>query len=347
MDTALPAATATPPPPMQLTRRRKAAIIVRLLLSEGADIPLDTLPGETQAALTSEIAAMRYIDGGTLRVVVGEFLQALDQVGLAFPGGLDGALSLLDGHLSDETRAELLASRPGAGPPDPWVRIAAMEAEQLLPLTLSESTEVAAVLLSKLSTAKAAELLSRLPGERARRIALAVSQTGRVSPHTVARIGETVLELLQSAPTPAFTEAPEARIGAILNIAPAATRDDVLSGLESADAGFAQRVKKKIFTFADIPTRVVDRDVPAITRAVAPDDLVTAIAAADGGEADAAEFILANMSQRMAASLREEAAERGAVSTREAEAAMAAVVAAIRALEADGALSLILPDEAA
>ena len=59
----------------------------------------------------------------------------------------------------------------------------------------------------------------------------------------------------------------------------------------------------------------------------------------------AADFILANMSQRMAQALREEIAERGKVKEKEAEAAMNQIVSAIRRLEADRDLTLIAEEE--
>lgn len=325
-----------------MSRRRKAAIIVRLLLSEGASLPLGALPDDLQTALTAEIGAMRYIDGDTLRAVVAEFLEELEKIGLTFPGGIEGALRLLDGHISAEAVAGL---RNEGGPPDPWPRIAAMEVERLLPLVQAEATEVAAVLLSKLGTGKAAELLGQLPGERARRIACAVSLTAQVSPEIVARIGATLLDQLEALPKRAFADPPGARMGAILNATPAATRDDVLAGLQEADAGFADTVRRAIFTFTDIPDRVEPRDVPAITRGIAGDVLVTALAGAAGVADAAAAFVLENMSRRMADQLRGEVEERGTVKAKDADAAMAEVVSAVRALADAGEITLIMQEE--
>lgn len=326
-----------------LNRRRKAAIIVRLLLNEGLNLPLDRLPGSLQADLTSEIGSMRYIDAETVKSVVGEFLDELGRVGLTFPGGLDGALALLDGHISAEAADSL---RPDGGPVDPWPRLAALPVETLVPLITAESTEVAAVILSKIDTALAARVLGQIPGEQARRIAYAVSLTGRVAPETVQQIGETLLGQLDRKPVTAFDLPPEDRVGAILNLSPSATRDTVLAGLEDDDAGFAAGVRKSIFTFNDIPARLPERQVPSVTRAVAQDVLVTALAGAAGVADAAAEFILSNMSQRMADQLREEIEERGKVKLAEAEEAMAEIVQAIRSLESSGEVTLIQPDAA-
>lgn len=330
-------------PRAPLNRRRKAAIIVRLLLNEGLKLPLDRLPGPLQADLTSEIGSMRYIDADTVKSVVGEFLDELGRVGLTFPGGLDGALALLDGHISPEAASSL---RPAGEPVDPWPRLAALPVETLAPLIVAESTEVAAVILSKLDTALAARVLGQIPGEKARRIAYAVSLTGRVDPETVLRIGETLSAQLERKPVTAFDLPPEDRVGAILNLSPSATRDQVLAGLEEEDSGFAAGVRKSIFTFADIPARLPERQVPSLTRAVPPEVLVTALAGAVGVADATSEFILSNMSQRMADQLREEMDERGTVKLAEAEAAMAEIVQAIRSLEASGEITLIQPEEA-
>jgi flagellar motor switch protein FliG len=45
-----------------LSRRAKAAIVVRLLLNEGADLPLEDLPDDLQIALTQQMGAMRLVD---------------------------------------------------------------------------------------------------------------------------------------------------------------------------------------------------------------------------------------------------------------------------------------------
>ena len=217
----------------------------------------------------------------------------------------------------------------------------------MLPVLEQESVEVAAVMLSKLAVPKAAELLGRLPGDRARRVAYAVSMTGNVDPETVRRIGMSLASQIEAQPPKAFDTGPVERVGAILNVSGAVTRDVVLRGLEAEDAGFAELVRRAIFTFGHIPARVAPRDVPKLIRIVEPALLVTALAAAQTA-ADllaTAEFLFANMSQRMAQSLREEMVARGKVKEKDAETAMAAVVAGIRQLETAGEIVLIREED--
>lgn len=331
----------------RLNRRQKAAIIVRLMMAEGSPLPLTALPDAMQAELAQQIGQMRLVDRATLEQVVGEFLSELEQAGLSFPGGLDGALSLMEGHISSDTASRLrrmMGVRPDM---DPWDRITALPVEQLQPVLAEESTEVSAILLSKLPAAKAATLLGDLAGDKARRVAFAMSRTGNVEPTTVRRIGIALLTQIDNQPARAFASGPVERVGAILNIAQEQTRSAVLDGLATDDAGFAEQVRRAIFTFIHIPARLEPRDVPRALRAVDQPTVVTALAAAAGqpDRAAAAEFILANLSQRMAQGLRDEIAERGRVKEAEGAAAMTAIVEAIRRLEVAGEITLIREEE--
>ena len=324
-----------------LNGRAKAAVVVRLLLNEGADLPLEELPEDLQAELTKQMGVMGLVDRTTLSSVIQEFADTLDGVGLHFPNGLAGALNAMDGKISPQTAARLRKEAGVRQAGDPWVRLRGLATEELVELARGESIEVAAVLLSKLDVESAAALLGQLPGPLARRITYAVSRTGAVTPDTVDRIGLSLAGQLDLKPIVAFDDGPDERIGAILNQSTAMTRDDLLSGLEETDEDFANAVRRTIFTFAHLPARLAANDVPKLMREVDQAILVTALQAATNSDlGEAAEFLLNSTSTRMADSLREEMTERGTVELLEGETAMTAVIAATRRLELAGDLKL-------
>lgn len=332
----------------RLSRRQKAAIVVRFLLTEGADLPLAQLPDAMQAELTATMAKLRYVDRATLAQVVQEFLDELEAVGLAFPGGMAGALALLDGRISRHTAERIRREAGVRQTGDPWTRLRARPVEDLVPFALDESIEVAAVLLSKLDVSTAAALLGKLPGERARRITYAVSLTAGITPEAVQRIGVSLAAQLDARPDRAFDDAPVDRVGAILDFSRAATREEVLEGLEATDAAFAARVRRAIFTFADIPARLDRRDVPKVLRGLDQARLATALSGAlavGAGDGDAAEFLLASLPRRLAETLRESVADTTA-DPAEAEAAMGEIVAEIRRMETAGEITLAVPPAA-
>ncbi|MEX0308224.1 MAG: flagellar motor switch protein FliG [Ruegeria sp.] len=332
--------------PRNLSNREKAAVVVRLLLNEGADIPLENLPDLLQEQLTHQLGQMGLVDRVTLAAVAQEFADALDGVGLSFPHGLAGALDAVNGKIAPATAARLRKVAGVRQIGDPWQRLREVPAEDLAEMANAESAEVAAVMLSKLETAKAAQLLGHLPGPTARRITFAVSKTANVTPEAVERIGWSLAAQLDQRPASAFRDGPGERVGAILNQSPAATRDGLLTALDEEDADFANTVRQSIFIFAHIPARIQPRDVPAILRSVDQAVLVTALAGASTEDDSAVvEFVLTNMSSRMADNLREEMTERDKIKQSDAEEAMSQIVAAIRALLDEGAITLVEMDE--
>lgn len=332
--------------PAPLSRRAKAAIVVRLLVNDGADVPLEELPEELQARLTHQMGSMRTVDRDTLAAVVDEFVEELEKIGLTFKGGIAGALDALEGKISRQTAARLRKEAGVRAAGDPWARLRDMGPDSLLAVLQNECVEIAAVLLSKLDIPLAAALLGRLPGPQARRITYAVSQTAGVSPDAVDRIGLSLAAQFDTRKELAFASGPVERVGAILNSSTTYTRDDVLTGLDETDQGFANAVRKAIFTFSNIPSRIAPRDVPRILREVDMKQLVIAIAGAeDAGFAKSRDFIYENMSGRMADQLREDVEELGAVKPAVAEEAMSAIVTAIRALERNGDILFVVEED--
>ncbi|SFB70700.1 flagellar motor switch protein FliG [Tropicimonas isoalkanivorans] len=331
------------PSRMALSRRQKAAVIVRLLLSEGEKVPLDALPEEAQAELTEQFGELRLIDRDTVGAVVREFVEEMEAVGLTFPGGIEGALGMLDGHISPSTAARLRREAGVAARGDPWERISSLAPERLLRVLEEESAEVGAVMLSKLRVAQAAELLGQIPGPRARVLSYAISRTSGIQPETVRRIGLSLAAQFDSEPTGAFDDGPVQRVGAILNYSRAATRDDVLEGLDETDAEFAAEVRRAIFTFAHIPSRVTPRDVPRIVRAIDQPVLVAALSFAAGDKMmeAARDFLLENMSKRLADAVKEEMQDAGPVKAEAGEDAMNVVVSEIRQMVESGELLLV------
>jgi flagellar motor switch protein FliG len=330
-----------------LDRRRKAAIVVQLLLADGQKPPLSVLPEEAQVVLARAIGALGPVDRGTVETVVAEFAREVAGLGIAPPQGTEGALAALGPHISPAAARRLRAEATGEGQ-DHWAEVLALPLAVLLRAAEAESVEVAAVLLSKLPVGRAADLLGQLPGERARRIAHAVSSTADVPVAAVRRIGAALAAEYGDPPPPAFSQPPGERLGAILNSSREEMRTGLLAVLETEDGAFAAAVRRAIFTFPQIPQRLRPADVPRVLRGVEPRPLVQALAAgraAGGAEGAAVDFLLGWLPQRMAESLREEMASVGSLRRAEGEAAQAAVVAAIRRAEAAGEIVLVDPEE--
>ncbi|MDO5605490.1 MAG: FliG C-terminal domain-containing protein [Paracoccus sp. (in: a-proteobacteria)] len=326
---------------MELTPRQKAAVIVRQLLDSGENLSLEQLSSAAQTALAQEMALMEMVDCDTRDRILDEFCDSLEQVGLIFPAGLDDTLNLLGDTLSRDITDRLRRMAAMSGDADPWDRIAAMPPQQLSQLALAEAVEIAAVMFAQLPVPKAAEAFGLMAPGRARAIAYAMSLTSGIEAGALKRIGIALLHAAEGLARPALDGGPVEKVGAILNFTAAGTRDEVLTGLDEDDADFAREVRRSIFTWANIPQRIDPRDIPRITREVDPLALQRAMAGARDGNLATVQFILSNLSTRMAESLREEVETLGRLSATEAEQAMADVIGTIRRMEEAGELFLI------
>lgn len=335
--------------PMQLqtglSPRQKAAVIVRLLLDDEDATSLSQLNTDNQTLVAEAMADMEIVDRQTRDAIITEFCDNLEAVGVTFPGDMDGTLAMLGSRLSDVSADHLRRIAATSGHGDPWTRIAALSGETVLRLANAEAVELVALMLSKLPVERASETFVALPRDRARAVAQAMSMTAGVSPQALQRVGLILLQAAEAIPRPAISTPATERMGAILNFATADLRDEVLGALEEQDVGFAGSVRKAIFIFAHIPTRIEARDIPRITREVDQAVLIRALAGTTPADTATADFILANLSQRMADGLREEREALGKLRARDIEEAMNEVVAVVRRMADAGDLTLILPSD--
>lgn len=331
-------------PPSPLTGRQKAAIVVRLLLEEGATPAFSAMPDTLQADLARQFVKMGSVSRSTIAEVVEEFGAAIDTVGITFPRDLDDALGSLEGVISTAAASRLRREAGKREQQSPWESIDTVDADRLAEVVARESPEIAAVILSKLSVPKAAEILGMLPGNMARRITYSISLTGSIHYDTVHRIGLSLATELYTDPAHAFADGPVGRVGEILNAAKVSTRDEVLEGLEAEDEEFAEKVRRSLFAFSDIATRVDGKDIARIQPKVEQADLTVIKSAATGKVEASIDFFLANISQRLAGMIADAAEDRGPAPDSELEAAMGRVVGVIRTMEREGELQLGAPE---
>lgn len=327
--------------PRRLRQQQKAAVIVRLLLGQGVSPGVGRLAPHHQTKLAHIISQLGNIDRKTLAMVVREFTDQIDNLALSFPDGLAETLELLEPYLGEGALAALRATAERSEGNDPWARVAKQPVERLTPLMDSESAEVCAVLLSKLSVAKAATLLAALPEDRGEVVAHTVALTETITPELVDRIGIHIATVLEAIPPQAFAKTAAERVGAILNSTPQAAREKMLEGLNTRDAPFAKDVRKSIFSFNHIPIRVDPPDVQIIVRKADAKSIIVAFAAGLAAAPLTVEFLLENMSKRLAEQMRDEAEGLGQPKPEEGEAAMADLVSTIRDLEAAGEITLL------
>ncbi|MBL4874814.1 MAG: hypothetical protein JKY41_15900 [Rhodobacteraceae bacterium] len=325
-----------------ISKSHKAAILLSVLIKAGATPNLDDIATGSLKGIVDIMASFGEVDRRTVDLVILEFLSELQDFGLSMRGDLEDTLTSLKGHVSEKALENIRKAYVRSPSVDVWVRIASAEAAQLQTCLGDEHLQVAATVLSKIPSTLAAQVLGAMEPARARETMLTIINSRKISADIIELIGQSISDSLFSQDAPSvFTTTPVERAGNIMNFAQSDIRDRLMEDFEVNDPATAEKIRKVMFTFADIPARVQPRDVSAITRTVDPEILLRALKNAP----TEAEFILSGLSTRIADQLREELSELEPVKKKDAEAAMNELIIGIRELESSGAITLITEDD--
>ena len=105
--------------------------------------------------------------------------------------------------------------------------------------------------------------------------------------------------------------------------------------------GSTDKIKRGLLTFEDLPKRLPKTAVPLIFRDMDPKELLAALKSGQEIEPDTVEFLFANISQRMAEQYKEQVEDLGALSGKEVDAAIIALMSFISRREKSGAIIYI------
>lgn len=329
-----------------VSKQQKAAILLSVLL-EGENTPnLDHIATEDLKNTVDTMASYGEVDRSTVDLVILEFLSELDEFGISMRGGLEGTLTSLKGYVSDKSLENIRKAYVRSPSVDVWTSISSAEVPLLKACLANEHPQIKATVLSKIPSALSAELLGSMDPHEAREVMLAIINANDIEPEILEIIGQSINETLFSEDGPSvFDKTPVERAGDIMNFAQSEIRERLMNEFGESDPETAERIRKVMFTFPDIPTRLLPRDVSAVTRTVPPDVLLKALKGAETSSPEVVEFILSSLSSRIADQMREELAETEAGKKKDMEAAMNEIIMGIRQLESDGAITLIIEED--
>ncbi len=331
-----------------LTQRQKAAIIVKLLIGGGISLEDLELDADAIWKITNSMAGLGVVGKDVVDGVTAEFILEMERMGLVFERDLDGSLKAMEGQIDSETLSKIKERQTGSEEEKAWQFLSGTDPEVLAECIAAENPRVGAVILSKLNPSKSAEIAGLIDQKLAKEILAAIKETAGVKPAVVNLIGITLANSLQdNGNSGAFEVSAAERIGAILNVSQSDFRDHILEELESEDPVSASQIRRLMFTFEDIPSRIVGRDISKILRGVDDETLVMALSGAAQTAPAVKEFIMGNISSRLAEQIEESIQERGMVKPKDADMAMTQVVISIKELEKTGEITLIEPEEEA
>ncbi|NNU79331.1 hypothetical protein HMH01_02665 [Halovulum dunhuangense] len=327
-----------------LTPIRKAAIILAAI---GPEVASEFLKNMSEAALTRTaiaISRLEHIPKEMLDSVIAEFLLSIgteEEVS----GGSHTARRLLSEVLDDNTIEKIMLDVEGGDTRRAWKQLNDVSTAALASFVGAEHPQTAAVILSELRPDKAAAVLERLDREFAQLTVLRLSPVPTPDP-LVAEMVERVIasDFLSALQRTQRSRKPADIIAGMMNNMSSEGREKFLDFIEGERPALHKEVLRTMFTFADIRNRVDPRSIPVIAKEIEEQTLLTALKWGQAQNNPSAEFILQNLSRRLAERLAEELSAMPEVTPREGESAQQEVVRLIREMTRQGQTQMIAED---
>ena len=316
-----------------LSGKQKAAV---LLISLGQDVASEIfkhLKDDEIEQLTLEIARLHKVDAETKETVYDEFNQLMVAQQYISQGGINYAKELLQKALGESKALDIIEKLTTSLQVKPFDFIQRTESSQILNFISGEHPQTIALIISYLSSEKAAQIISELPPEKQADIAKRIALMDRTSPEMIREVERILERKLSSVVGQDYTSTGGLdAIVEILNNVDRGTEKTIIEALEDQEPELAEEVKKQMFVFEDV-ILLDDKGIQLLLRNVENKELALAL---KGSSEDVNEKMLKNMSKNAADRLRDDMEYMGPVRVKDVQDAQQKIVNAIRKLEENG-----------
>jgi len=328
-------------PAEHLPGARKAAVLMAALGSERAANVMQRMDDEEIESLSLEMARLSSVGMETTESIFSELAEVTRGGPSSVSGGMDFARGVIERAFEPERAADVLGRLASASETRPFEFLRRVPPERIAALLRGESPQTIALVLASLNATLAAGVLARLPESEQPDIALRIARMGHASTPVIQRVEQVIRRKLGATVERKYSASGGAKaLAGILNHTDRTTERNVLESLAGADKTLAEQVRGMLFVFEDI-VKLEERAIQQVLREVDQKDLVLALR---GAPENVMEIMLANMSERGAAMLKEEMEIQQPQRKRDVDEAQGRVVAVVRKLEQDGTI-VIAGDE--
>ena len=321
-----------------LTGAQRAATVIISLGVERASALYKYMEAEDVEQLSLEVAKMGFLGSEQTEQILYEFYQLCRTNRAVTEGGLEYARAVLEKAYGAERADELLGKVTKSLQNRSFSFMEKADEKALFSALQNERPQTISLVLSYVEADKAAAVISQLDEKRQVQVVESMAKIESVSPVAVKIIETEMRKKFSSIVTNA-----NVKVGGIdyvadvMNNIDRTSEKNIFDGLSSYDQELADEIRKRMFVFEDIIT-MDDRSVQRFVRDCDPRDLVLALKAAN---TEVANKLFANMSSRMAQSIKDDLEITSNVRMKDVEEAQQRIVGIIRGLEEKGEIIIL------
>jgi len=324
-------------PPARLhgsTGLRKAAVFILSLEEEVASLVLRRLTDQELRHILDEIARLGVVKDDAVTDVVREYRELEHLHGAVREGGAEQAARLCERAFPGPRARRIVEILGAEYAPGPFSFLEDVQPDVLAACLEEEHPQTVAVILSRISHGKAAELLERLGGELRRDVLERIASLEGTPADVIESLDRSLRKQLQAVRFAPTAERGGVQAAANILRAAAGGGGGLLDEIRQRRPELAEEIAKRLFVFEDI-VRLDDRALQVVLKEIESRSLALALKSA---AEDVRRKVFANLPRRAGELLREEMEYLGPVRFVEVEAARRSIVETILRLEESGQL---------
>ncbi len=321
---------------VELSTAQKAAAVIIALGAEKASLVYKYMEDEEVEQLTLEVARLGVLSTQQTEDILNEFYQLCLTNKAVTEGGLEYARAVLEKAYGEQAAAELLGKVTKSLKNREFAFMDKADVKSLFSALRGERPQTIALVLSYVDADKAAGVVAQLEEKKQIQVVESIAKLDSVSPAAIKIVEAEMHNRFSNIMTDT-----NIKVGGIdyvadvMNNLDRTSEKNIFDGLSDPD--LADEIRKRMFVFEDIIT-MDDRSVQRFVRDCDPRDLVLALKAAN---TEVANKLFANMSSRMAQSIKDDLEITSNVRMKDVEEAQQRIVGIIRGLEEKGEIIIL------
>ena len=321
---------------VELSTAQKAAAVIIALGAEKASLVYKYMEDEEVEQLTLEVARLGVLSTQQTEDILNEFYQLCLTNKAVTEGGLEYARAVLEKAYGEQAAAELLGKVTKSLKNREFAFLDKADVKSLFSALRGERPQTIALVLSYVDADKAAGVVAQLEEKKQIQVVESIAKLDSVSPAAIKIVEAEMHNRFSNIMTDT-----NIKVGGIdyvadvMNNLDRTSEKNIFDGLSDPD--LADEIRKRMFVFEDIIT-MDDRSVQRFVRDCDPRDLVLALKAAN---TEVANKLFANMSSRMAQSIKDDLEITSNVRMKDVEEAQQRIVGIIRGLEEKGEIIIL------
>lgn len=323
----------------KLTSEQKAAAVIVSLGADKASKIYKHLSESDIEKLTIEVAKLGHITPEQMEEVLDEFYKTCLTQKVVTDGGMEYARAVLEKAFGESTAQSLLEKLSKSLKVRPFEFVRKSNVKNLISFLQYERPQTIALVLSYADSDQASSVISELPKEKRIKVVESIAKMESASPDAIKIVEASLKKRFESI----LTTADYTKIGGIDYIADVMNHMDrsnekyIFDELGKENEELAETIRNKMFVFEDI----VSMDNRSIQRFIRECDVKDIVYALKGSDDNIKDLVFANVSTRMAESIRSDLEVTVNVRLRDVEEAQQRIVGVIRRLEEAGELIIV------